>query len=133
MRCLIKLILIMTIVLGGIAGTVYWMYRAQAKEILEKANELFTLKMEINSTKAKLTNAEMSLKKRMSRLNPVNDGVLRTARKRILELEGASRKLREFQELEFNGTKIIDPASLERLLKKLEKSLESEKDGDAKN
>lgn len=127
MRCLIKLTIIIAIVLAGIAGTVYWMYREQAKDAIAKAEKLVSLKNEISLIKTKLADAEAAWKKKELNLQPDNNDALRTAKEKISELESANRKLNGFMALEFNGTKINNPEELKRLLRKFEGILKPKK------
>ena len=127
MRCLIKLTIIIAIVLAGIAGTVYWMYREQAKDAIAKAEKLVSLKNEISLIKTKLADAEAAWKKKELNLQPDNNDALRTAKEKISELESANRKLNGFMALEFNGTKINNPEKLKRLLRKFEGILKPKK------
>jgi len=127
MRCLIKLTIIIAIVLAGIAGTVYWMYREQAKDAIAKAEKLVSLKNEISLIKTKLADAEAAWKKKELNLQPDNNDALKTAKEKISELESANRKLNGFMALEFNGTKINNPEELKRLLRKFEGILKPKK------
>jgi len=127
MRCLIKLTIIIAIVLAGIAGTVYWMYREQAKDAIAKAEKLVSLKNEISLIKTKLADAEAAWKKKELNLQPNNNDALRTAKEKISELESANRKLNGFMALEFNGTKINNPEELKRLLREFEGILNPKK------
>lgn len=127
MRCLIKLTIIIAIVLAGIAGTVYWMYREQAKDAIAKAEKLVSLKNEISLIKTKLADAEAAWKKKELNLQPDNNDALRTAKEKISELKSANRKLNGFMALEFNGTKINNPEELKRLLRKFEGILKPKK------
>ena len=122
MRCLIKLIIIIAIVLAGIAGTIYWMYRGQAKDAISKAEKLVSLKKEISLIKTKLADAEAAWEKKGLNLEP-DDNALRAAKEKISELESANRKLDGFMALEFNGTKINNPEELKQLLRDLEENL----------
>ena len=127
MRCLIKLTIIIAIVLAGIAGTVYWMYREQAKDAIAKAEKLVSLKNEISLIKTKLADAEAVWKKKELDLQPDNNDALKTAKEKISELESANRKLNGFMALEFNGTKINNPEELKRLLREFEGILNPKK------
>ncbi len=127
MRCLIKLTIIIAIVLAGIAGTVYWMYREQAKDAIAKAEKLVSLKNEISLIKTKLADAEAAWKKKELNLQPDNNDALRTAKEKISELKSPNRKLNGFMALEFNGTKINNPEELKRLLRKFEGILKPKK------
>ena len=124
MRCLIKLTILTTVVLGGVAGTVYWMYRGQVKDAVAKAEKLVSLKNEITSIKTKLADARAIWKKKELSLKPEDNDALRAAQKKISKLESANRKLGGFMTLEFNGTKINSPDELKLILGKLEEILE---------
>ena len=97
-RILIKLGLVLFLVLGLGMGWLYWKYQDQVKMATKAAGELVDLKQKVESAEAQLIEIHRKLKQ---------------------QVDEANDALKDYQNLEFNGTRLKSPEDIQQLLDKL--------------
>ena len=97
-RILIKLGLALLLILGLGMGWLYWKYQDQVKMATKGAGELVDLKQKVESAEAQLVEIRSKLKQ---------------------QVEEANDALKNYQNLEFNGTRLESPKDIQQLLDKL--------------
>jgi len=97
-RILIKLGLVLFLVLGLGMGWLYWKYQDQVKMATKAAGELVDLKQKVESAEAQLIEIHRKLKQ---------------------QVDEANDALKNYQNLEFNGTRLKSPEDIQQLLDKL--------------
>jgi len=97
-RILIKLGLVLFLVLGLGMGWLYWKYQDQVKMATKAGGELVDLKRKVESAQVQLIEIRSKLKQ---------------------QVDEANDALKNYQNLEFNGTRLKSPEDIQQLLDKL--------------